>query len=191
MKDEKPITLMPFRRSWDDVPEPTAEEYEQKMAPLREALKREVAKTEVELYRGLTIRQFAAFWETASGGRPWMWPLEQMAGVYDLDSPGDFYRFYRSLPGNHLLDLDYALISFYPECKNIDAPDEEKLWILFMFSHGWPAATARYVERLQQADVRFYLRHPEDVLKDFNKEVGYRKRSLRRLEKMNNENKTK
>ena len=163
-----------------------ADEYKKEMAPLREALKAEVAKKELTFYRGLSLRQFAGFWEIASGGRPWICPLEQLQYQYDLDSPAGFYKFYRSLPGSHILDLDYAVISFYPECADHEAPIEEKPWALFMLSHGWPVMTAEYVRRLQQGGVHFHLQHPKDVLKDFNKEVGYRKRSLRREEKINN-----
>ena len=159
----------------------TAEEYEKQMVPLREALEKEVAKTDVNLYRGLTIRRFASLWETASGGR--LLPLEQIAYEYDLDSPADFYKFYQSLPGDHIVDLDYAVIRFFPKLINYDAPDEEKLWVLELFSDGEPTLTALYVQRLQQAAVQFYLRPAKDILKAFNKEVGYRKRSLRLAQK--------
>lgn len=171
--------------------EPTADEYEAEMAPLREALKKEVAKTDVETYEDLTIRQFAEFWEVASGGMHWVWPLEQVACQYDLDSPANFYKFYLSLPGNHFLDLIYAVVSLHPRYVSPEEPDGKMHWMLDLFSHGNAFMTARYVQRLQQAGVHFRLRPAKSVLKDFNKEVGYRKRSLRRLEKMKDENETK
>lgn len=159
----------------------TAEEYEKKMAPLREALEKEVVKTDVSPYRGLTIRRFASLWEAASGGRTL--PLEQIAYEYDLDSAADFFKFNQSLPGDHMVDLDDAVIRFSPKLINHDAPDEDKLWVLELFSDGEPTLTAVYVQRLQQAAVHFYLRPAKDVLKAFNKELGYRKRSLRLAQK--------
>jgi hypothetical protein len=60
-----------------------------------------------------------------------------------------------------------------------------------MMGHpGDPVSMARYARNLQRAGVHFYMENAKRILKEFNKEIGYRKRNLRRQEKLNNANKT-
>ena len=168
-----------------DRPAPTADEYEAQMAPLREGLRKEATKTEVKLYSDLTIRQMASFLLSATGGRsPETFDLEYLGCVYDIDSPEDFRKWTGMM--SHSVDLEYARISLYPERV---CPDKETgtqtLWVLRMMGHpGDPISMARYTLALQRAGVHFHLPNAGEVLRQFNKEVGYRKRSLRRLERM-------
>lgn len=58
----------------------------------------------------------------------------------------------------------------------------DKLWKISDNTSNLSTARNR---RPQQAGMHFSLRPAKDVLREFNKEVGYRKRSLRRLDKEN------
>ena len=166
--------------------EPTVEEFEAEMAPLREALRREVLKTEVPLYEELTIRKMNEFWKKASGGRDWDCPLEQLEYKYDIDSPKDVLGWCNRI--SHFCDLLYASITFYPECLNLHEAYQREgkgsKWVLYLMGHpGDPYFLALYTQRLLQAGVHFVLRDAKNVLKAFNRYVAGRKISIRAQER--------
>lgn len=170
---------------------PTVDEYEAYMAPLREALRIEAQKTTVETYRDLTIRKMASFLSAAMDGRyPETFDWNNLQYDYNVDSPKDFEGW--TIWMGHSVDLEYARISLYPRQLNLfKKPGEPTLWVLRMMGHpGDPVSMARYARNLQRAGVHFYMENAKRILKEFNKEIGYRKRNLRRQEKLNNANKT-
>ena len=178
--DEQIKTARPF----NDFKEPSAEEFEAAMAPRREALQRLVTQSSVHPYRNLTLRQMASFLKAATGGYlPMQFDLSYLESAYDMDSPDDFGKWENTR--DQAVDLEYAQISLYPELKNIFKKEgEDWIWYLKLMGHpGDPISIGRYALNLQNAGVSFFLSYARDILKRFNKQVGYRKRSLRRKEK--------
>ena len=166
----------------------TVEQYEQQMTPFREALKKMTTISVPSFYENLTIRQFVEFWEKASGGRPYAScsSIEQIDSNHDIDSPEEFYDWIKEQ--GHLLDLEYAGITFFARCVNywniVIGEEQVYKWALFLMGHpGDARSLARYCYRLQEAGVHFALSNdPMKVLRRFNIDVGARKRYLRKKE---------
>ena len=166
----------------------TVEQYEQKMAPFREALKKMTMISFPPIYENLTIRRFVEFWEKASGGRRYGYchSIEDVASYHDIDSPEGFYYWLEEQ--GHQLDLEYASITFSARCVNLwnILFEEEQVykWALFLMGHpGDARSLAIYCHRLQEAGVHFALiNDPDKVLRRFNIDVGVRKRYLRNKE---------
>ena len=171
--------------------ESSMEEFEQTVELLRDALKKEVAKTSCPFYENLTFRQFVDFWEKASEGRKMggsAYVLEELAYPYDPDSPRGFFNWVNHcIPGSHIVDLLYASSRLFPQCVNSyemhEGIEQNYKWVLILQGDN-PYDMAKCSLRLQQAGIEFMLSNPKDLMKDFNKMVGIRKRQLRYAERL-------
>lgn len=165
----------------------SAEEYRLTMVPLREALRKEAAKTSYFPYRNLTIREMESILKNARGGTlPFTYSPEEIACHYDVDSPRDFVEWAHF--ADHAVDLEYASISLFPFLLNpFKEKDDDWLWSIRLMGHpGDPVSLGKSALNLQKAGVNFYLVDAVNVLKRFNKDVGYTYRSLRLQEKKSN-----
>ena len=168
-----------------DYNEPTVKEFKKEIAPLRKALKKEMAKTEVKILRDLTIRQMIGYWEIASRGRRWPQSLDEISSAFDLDAPEDLFEW--SEQQGHHYDLEYARISFFPECLNtfetVRNNGKGAAWALVLMGHpGHPHSLAQRSFLLQEAGVDFYLRGAKRVMRDFNEYYKTRKAYLQSVE---------
>ena len=166
--------------------EPTVEEFEAKMAPLRDALRFEVTKGFSPQYKDLTIRKMNELWKIASGGRDWTGGLEELGHIYDLDSPEDCLKWSAQI--GHLCEISDPSVSFYPVCVGSAMEGfsgrEIRKWELYLVGQSDRAfSIAACVQRLQDAGVGFFLKDAYEILKAFNRQVGGRKRSIRASEK--------
>lgn len=158
------------------------EEFEQEVIELREALRKQVAKKDIDCYETMTIRESYNILAMAKGKFTITMQqlLDGLSCDYDLDSDEDFWTFADHV--DHMMDLEYASVSLYPRYTSFEKPHK---WVFVLFWHyGISSMLYYYVLRLEKAGVHFYLRDPEKVLKSF----GYWVRSRRRDYKLTDKN---